>query len=278
MKTVNLADLSVRAYRDGDEHSLVELWESAHEDLGGYVPKSPEYWKWCVIQRPSVNPQDILLLEHDKRLFAYAVLARKLDVEGYSGTVLEFAVGSWLSEKDRRLVAARLISELENRSRQRGDELLNLTVPAQDGAVAKALEKAGFRAESTDVFQLVIVDLVLLLNQILGQRKPGLTARQFPSFRIALQPGFYRYCPYESVRIDLGAEPIVEASVSSADHTVYTDLSTLTDLIFRRDHFDRLLAAGKIKIDSVNGVEHGRELFQMLTLKSEWFLPPVDGR
>lgn len=268
----------IRCYQSGDENSLTELWESAHADFGGYVPKTPEYWKWCIVDRPGVEPEDILILEHGERVVAYAVLAQKKDANGYIGTVLEFAIEPSLSTRKRKFFVNKLIVEIEKRSRYRGDELLNLMVPSKDTAVVSALEKAGYRAEALDVFQLVIVDLVLLLKLILDQRKNSLPAGQSSSFRFAIQPGYYRYCPYESVRIELGPEPEVEESTSNADYTVYTDLSTLTDIIFRRSNFNNAVKNNSMNIKPEDGTEAVRSLFQVLSLKSDWYLPTVDGR
>jgi len=271
--------LNIRSYQPGDEHSLVELWDSAHAELGGFVPKTPEYWKWCIVDRPGVEPEDIMILEHDERIVAYAVLAqKKKDDDSYTGYVLEFAIKPSLSARQRELFANRLVIQIENRSRYRGDELLNLTVPSKDTVVVNVLEKFGYRAEALDVFQLVIVDLVVLLKQILDQRKKCFPSGQSPSFRVALQPGYYRYCPYESVRIELSPEPVVEESTSRADYTVSTDLSTLTDIIFRRSSFNDALMSNSIKIYPEDGSEAVRSLFQLVTLNSEWYLPTVDGR
>ena len=278
MKSKNLSALNIRTYQTGDEEQLVKLWDSAHTNYGGYVPKTPEYWRWCVVQRPGVEAEDILILEQEKHILAYAVLAQRTETRGYTGTILEFAIGPWLPAAERKLVASELIAEVEKRSRLRGDELLNLMVPCEDEVVVKVLGKAGYKAEALEVFQLVIVDLVLLLRRILDKRKVILSSTQFSSFRIALQPGYYRYCPYESVRIELRPEPLVEESTFDADYTVFTDLSTITDIIFRRDSFNHALSTNKIKIKPENGVEPVRTLFQLLTLNSEWYLPTVDGR
>ncbi len=270
--------LRLRTYQSGDESSLVELWKAAHTNVSGYVPKTPEYWKWCVIDRPGIEPEDIFILERGKRIYAYAVLARKKDSSGYSGTILEFAIDPSASNSQRMKIAHDLITATEERSRLRGDELLNFGASSKDDIIVRALERRGYKPESQDVFQLVIVDLLVLLRQILSKRNSAMPSRNSSSFRLDLQPGNYRYCPYKKVRIELHSDPVVEESTSDADYIVSTDLSTLADIIFRRDNFDNALRSDKIRVESEDCIEAVRYLFQTLRLKSEWYLPTVDGR
>jgi hypothetical protein len=267
-----------RCYQPGDESILVTLWESAYARFGGYVPKTPDYWKWCVVERPGVETEDIIILEHKKRIVAYAVLAQNTGTNGNTGTILEFAVEPSLPVKSRRFITGRLVTEIEQRSRSRGDDLLDLTVPNDDVTTVNVLEQAGYRSEALDIFQLVIVDLVLLLRIILDQHIKSMPPGIESSFRLALQPGYYRYCPYQSVHIRLWPTLVIEDSESDADYKIYTDMSVISDIIFRRSDFDCALGNKKIRIEPQDGTDAVRSLFELFTINSEWYLPTVDGR
>ena len=80
------APLTLRTFTAGDEPALVDLWNRAHAALGGHVPRTVDYWRWCILERPGVGPEDILILAGSHGPLAYGALAP-------GGMVLESGAG-----------------------------------------------------------------------------------------------------------------------------------------------------------------------------------------
>jgi len=221
--------LTIRNYSSGDEKSLVAMWNLTYACYGGYVSRSPEYWRWSILERPGVSPQDILILQCSGEILGYGVLDPK-------GVVLELAISVKLSSRNREKIATRLVMALEERSRIRGDEIIRFKLPSTDEPVRRTLRRAGYREEGGESLQVVIVDPVSLLTKILCNRVSRIPEGWSPTFLLEISPGKNHFCPYQQLRINIRSRIVekVDQMGVTADYTVGTDLSTLTDLIFRR--------------------------------------------
>ena len=273
------AELSVRTYRHGDEQSLVELWARAYSDYGGHVPKTPEYWRWCVVDRPGIEAEDIVLLESGSTLVAYGVLGRKDSPVGPGGSVLELAVEPSLPAAERSLSLAQLIAVLEERSRARGDEIFEVSVPDTEQFMVRALEAADFKPEKSDSLQLVIVDLIGLIRKILARRTAEITAMPARSFALTVEQEEYRSLPLGRIRISFsGADVSVEESGEDADHEAILNLPSLLSLIFRREDVESLLRSAAIRLQSPTESVPFADMLRLLAIRGNWYTPWVDGR
>lgn len=270
---------SIRNYQSADEGQLLTLWRRAHEAFGGYVPKNIEGWRWAVLARPGMQPEDILILENEHVIIGYGVLGQKRTPAGPIGTVLELAIEPQLPARQRRKSTCVLMAALEARSRARGDEWIEAAVPASDKRVARAIEKAGYKPEKSEAFQLAIVDPRALLEQILTHRKAELPPCESRTFALTLEPGAYRFRPFTYLRIQLPSRAVTtEHSPTPADYTIATDLSCLTDIVFHRASFERAVDEGRISVQPTAGLSEVRRFFQLITLRHNWYTPNVDGR
>ena len=275
MKTNTRASPEVRSYRPGDETALVDLWARAYADYGGSVPKTPEYWRWCVLERPGLEAEDIVILEENRTVTAYGVLGQKDTSVGLGGTVLELAVEPSVSSKERARYASLLISVLEARSRERGDQVFEASVPSNEAALVRALTAAGFKAEKSDSLQLVIVDAAGLMRKILERRISELPDTPV-SFGLNFAKSEHRPLPLQRVRVELSPTSVhVEESKQRATCEVYTDLSSLLDIIFRRQDVDRVLRGGRIRAEPVDRTEALIAFLRLLVIRSNWYIPSV---
>ena len=263
----------VRNYRPGDETALVALWNLAYASYGGYVPRTLEYWRWCILERPGVTPQDLFILQDGRNISAYSVLDPK-------GTVLEFAVDPTLSSRKREEIATQLIGALEERSRIRGDEVIQFDLPHTDEPIRSALQRTGYDEEKGGCLNMVIIDLAGLLTKILTHRLKRIPEGWSPTFFFEIQPGDYRFCPYRQLYIQIGPPVVIKTDsiAASADYIVKTDYSTLTDLIFRRTTVERAMASGCITFHPKSGAKDVETLMGLLPLDGSWYTPYADGR
>jgi hypothetical protein len=59
---------------------------------------------------------------------------------------------------------------------------------------------------------------------------------------------------------------------------VDTDLSTLTDLIFKRTTFEQAVNSGRIAVWPISGLGDLGSLISLLAIESRWYTPEADGR
>ena len=54
---------TLRSYRPGDEPQIVKLWNDHYAGYAGLSTRTVEYWRWSILERPGLSPQDVLLVE-----------------------------------------------------------------------------------------------------------------------------------------------------------------------------------------------------------------------
>ena len=55
-------DYVTREFITGDEEALARLFNSTHSKLAGFVPRTPDYWRWSCLTRPSVEKKGIVII------------------------------------------------------------------------------------------------------------------------------------------------------------------------------------------------------------------------
>ncbi len=264
----------IRSYRAGDEAILVEIAERAHAPYGGSVPRTVAHWRWSILDRPGIASDDILILgAATGETLGYAVLGR-------GGVVLEFCLEPKLTGEARTEAARALKRALEERCLATGQETIVFELPHSDGRVRALLAADGYRQEESQSLQLILVDVEEAIRRLLAHRRGRLPHDWRPVFRFELAPGHYRRSGPLILRIAPGeAETVVRSAPDVvADVTVRTDLSTLTDLMFRRVRFEEARSLGRIEVVPAAREQDARTLCDWLVLKNPWYTPPADGR
>lgn len=268
--------LGLRQYHPGDDADIVALWNHAHRKLAGYIPRSLRLWRWSVRERPGVGVEDILLVEdRARRLFGYGAIERR-------GIVLDFVVDPDVSRRHRREASDLLIEGLEERARIAGAQALTLALPESARIEADAVRRAGCRTGEAESMSLSIIDPSGLLDAILKRRSPGLES--LGGYRILLQlaRGDCRFHPQNRVGIDVGQDPPASVRVTAEPHgfrptfILEIDLSTLTDLIFRRAKVEDLERATAFRVHPSGASTDARHLLDLLVLRTPWHLPIPD--
>ncbi len=265
------ARLTQRPYENGDAARLIELWNRSHAAFGGHVKRTEPYWRWCVLERPKLEPADIIVFESARTPCAYGVLDPR-------GHVLELAIDPDIVGDQRQGVAERLIAALEARCRDRGYEMMVMELPRSDSPLNRALLASGYRAEPAESLSLMVLDMALLLERILVHRAGRLPHGWAPAFDVLLTAGHYRYHPEDALHIQLAPEVRVSPGATGAPCTIATDRSTLSDIVFRRDDFDSALAAGRLTVEPTTAEQDARTLVSFLSIKAPWYTPAADAR
>ena len=263
----------VRPYRPGDETPLVSLWREVYATNGGFVPRTPSYWRSNILDRPNVEHADIQILHGPSgTILGFGVL-------GPGGDVLEFAVTRKATPSQRRACTQQLLTALERRARHHGYETIQLRLLASDRAVSQALSNLGYRSESTRSLQLVIVDLASFCAAILQHRQPEFPEQWASSFRVNLEPGNYRFCPHRTLNITVDP-PSVIANVpdQGADCTISMDVLTMMEIAFGLTTVHRAFDEGCIAVSPKSTQSDAVRLLSQFVIRGDWYSPLADAR
>jgi hypothetical protein len=271
--------ITLRTFVPGDEAQLVELWNRAYARYGGHVVRTVEYWRWCILERPGVEPENIVIVSGSGAPLAYGVL-------GPGGAVLEMAIDPALVGRQRRAATEQVVRALEDRGRARGDETIEFLLPSCAGPVVDHLRNAGYRTEDASSLILQIVDLATLVRTLLMARQSRFPRGWSPTFQIQVAPGGYRFCPQRVLHVQIGPplEVTVEQeqagpmSAAESVRNISTDLSSIADIILGRTTLDEALRSGRVKVDAAAHLPDVRMLISALTFETPWFTPSADGR
>jgi ribosomal protein S18 acetylase RimI-like enzyme len=264
----------VRAYRPGDEVSIVELSNRSLAPYAGWVARTVDYWRWSMLARPGVDPTDILLLESGGKIVGYAALHR-------DGSVLDFFVDPDQPARKRRAFVRQLVSELEDHARARECDMLTFWEPASDRVIDKVLRKAGYVVERSQYLSLGILNPLSLLQQLLLARQSRLASLRSGPLILELTPGQYPFLLNSRLLIQLDPIPRVEDISTTGEYPdhciVRMDLCALTELIFCRVRADSLLEQGRLAIEPQAKVGAACELLDALAIEAPWHVPKSDG-
>lgn len=266
----------LRTFQRGDEPTLVDLANRAYGSFGGHVVRDVEGWRWSILDRPGVDPDDILILENDSGATeGYAVL-------GPDGVVLELCLEPGLAGPARAAAAGRLVAALEERCQSRDLELITFELPISDEEVRRFLVGEGYRVEQTQSLTVNLVDLPAFLREILTRHRASLPPDWRADYVLDVAPGTYPSHRRTRLLVRIGSEVEVEevgAEVTSPTAIlIATDLSTITEIVFGRSSFKEALEAGRIQVPSGSSEPSAETLFELIAIRSPWYTPPADGR
>ena len=266
-------DFVARPFCLGDEGSITDLWNRSHSRYGGYIPRTPEFWSWNVLQRPGILRDDIVVVTRDAPV-AFGVL-------GPSGTVLEFAVDANLVNRQRGKACRTLIHALEERARARNQTALSFTSQGPDKLVNRTLRRAGYRIREKDrVLGVGILDPREVVCQALNHNRGRLPRQWTRKFSLEILPGDYLVSPHGQLEITVGPDGVeVEQWVYSenipSDCALSMDLVTLSELVFTRLAFSAAVNEGRIRLIS-GSMTDAEQLCHALALHVPWHSPPSD--
>jgi hypothetical protein len=264
----------VRTYRPGDEDLIIELSNRSLAAYAGWVPRTLENWRWSIFTRPGIRTTDLLVLESEGKLGAYAVLRQ-------DGSVLDFAVDPDQRPRTRRSYIKEMVHALEECARSRDCDSLMFSLPGSDQVVDEALRAAGYVVERSDYYSVGILNPQVLLQQLLDARRSRLRSLRLNALTFELTRGQYPFLLMSRLRVQLRPSVQVDDASDAAEYprdcVVRIDLSSLTELIFCRVSVDALLAQSQLEIESESNAAEAREVLQALVIDADWHLPPYDG-
>ncbi len=258
---------TLHAYRARDEEDLISLFNRVHEGLIGFVPRTLEYWRWCVLSRPDMSEEGVVVATHSGQIVGYAAVEK-------SGDILEFCHDS--SYGTRTLVSD-LLDWCVNYAQEQGANSVSLNAPVQDSVIRQACNEAGFTEEPFPSLFLRVLDLKAILSHNVGQltdEKKSLdeailiNLRNFPLW-CAQHLAILARCGEIVVSTEKLTQPTIEIDV---------DISTISSCIFgSKKTLYRAVLDRRLTVRPLRKLFKALKVLSWLQLqKGAWYVPKAD--
>jgi hypothetical protein len=265
MSSQETKEYSLRTYRQGDEMDLVLLFNKVYENFAGFVPRTIDYWKWCIRSRPGVTDESIVVVSSSDKIIGYAAVA-------IPGGILEFCYDSTY---DGRKIVLMLLNWCIDFVTRQGGSLLGLNVPAQDRLVRQVSRELGFTEELFYPLFLRVFDFPRLFKGIVAQISE--LKEDFDEtvlINIARVPS---WCDnHVVIRVKEGKMSVMTAEIKTPTITIDSDMSALSSCIFGSTGIFKEVLKGRLKIRPFWKIPMAIKLFSLLQLKAPWYVPKAD--
>jgi hypothetical protein len=207
----------LRIYEDGDEAKIVKLFDKAYSNYGGYVRKTPEYWRWCCLQRPDVGREGILVaMEKATREIVGYVVA------GKSGSLWELTCPP---HPDKKEIVTLLLDNAVSYLEQKGVASVNFTAPQADLVIGQACKEQGFATGAPPKMFLSVLDFQKLFFLIANGKADELKEKFDEILLIRIKDAPFWVCDTICVKINRNE---IAVGAKSRDSTIQVDVDYLT--------------------------------------------------
>lgn len=188
--------IRLRSFREGDEDVIARLYTAYMAPFIGPAPVTPKAWRsmhrrqgWSS-PSASDDPDCVRLALAGGEVVGYAVTHYRPDFEDDIAALHELCVEPGPNQE---AVVEALISDAEQRARQRGKHAFLLALSREDERTTRAASSLGFRTagDSGSVFMVAITNLPRFLKEIAPEMSRRLKASQSAEWEgsIALTSG-----------------------------------------------------------------------------------------
>jgi hypothetical protein len=258
---------SVRTFLDGDEVALVQLFEKAYLNYGGYTKKTPACWRWNCLERPDVERNGIILAldNKTKEIVGYVVA-------GKSGYVWEL---SYDPQCDGKQVLSLLLNEAATYIEGAGGSSVNFNAPQKDVLIRRVCKQHGFVASEPSKMFLSVLNFQSLFSSLAENKTNELTKKYNESLLIKIRDAPSWLDDAIFMKIDqLGVVVAKEAQVHSIQ--LHTDYITLFSVLFGKRSSRNAFIHAKFKIKPWSKILTALKLINDLRVKADWFYPLSD--
>jgi len=251
----------LRIYEEGDEAEIVKLFDKAYSNYGGYVRKTPEYWRWCCLQRPDVEREGILVaMEKATREIVGYVVA------GKSGSLWELTCPP---HPDKKEIVTLLLDNAVSYLEKKGAASVNFAAPQADLVIGQACKERGFATSAPPKMFLSVLNFQKLVSLIANDKADELKEKFDETLLIRIKDAPFWVCDTICVNINRNE---VTVDDKSQDSTIHVDVDYLTfcSLLFGSlspfDAFTRF----RLKVRPRSKTPTLLRLLSALQIKTDW--------
>jgi hypothetical protein len=260
---INSNQLETRNFQVGDELSLVNLFNAQHAKLAGFVPRTVEYWTWCILKRPDVEEKGILVVKKNEETLGYVVV-------GKSGNVWELCYDQG---SDGKAVVSTLLNWAIDYSKGMGCDSVALNAYLRDNLINEVCQELDFAQSLPEPAFLSVLDLPELICRIL--RAKGQYLGYEPVFWFNLQ-NCPSWCTNSfGIKIENNTVTILKDPVARKI-TIDVEMDTLLVLLFKNKNIIKSILNSKVRINPFWKILKVNYFLSSLQVKTPWFIPRAD--
>jgi hypothetical protein len=259
--SLETARFYIRGYRDGDEVEIVQLFNKAYADYGGYVRKTPEYWRWCCLQRPDVEKKGVFVATDQ-----VTGEIRGYVVAGKSGALWELVC---CPGENKEEIVTKLLDVATDYLERAGASSVNFTAPKTDLTIRKASKNRGFIESKPPKMFLSILNFQQIVSSIAKQNEDELKRRFAEILLIKIKDAPFWVSDTIYVQISRNEVKVEEKSLGSTIQ-LQTDYLTLCSLLFGTLSPFRALIRSRLEITPFLKTVNLLRMLSALQIKAQW--------
>ena len=219
--------------------------------------KTPEYWRWCCLQRPDVEKESIFLVSTKnnkelKKLVGYTVV-------GKSGTIWEIIYDP---ESDGEKIVTLLLEQATVYLEKIGASSINFTAPQNEPIMKLVCKQFGFTATLPPKMFLSVLSFENLLST--------LAFDESLLIRVTAAPQWFN----NSILLTLTSEGVtVESECQRPTIQLQVDYFTLASLLFGNISPIKAFLYSKLKVRPLRKIFTVIKILAYLQIKSQWSFP-----
>lgn len=260
-------EYKVRSFKDGDEVEVVRLFDRMYEDYGGFALKTPEYWRWCCLERPDVEREGLFVVvdRKDENVVGYAVV-------GTSGNVWELCYDSGC---DGGEIVSLLLDRATRYLERVGATSIIFNALKGDHAVNQACRKLGFAVVPPPKMFLSVLSFRKLVSLLVNGKRDELMSRFDETFLVKLKDA--PFWVDDTVYMKICRDGVhVGGGVQSPTVRAEMDFITFSSLLFGVLSPFEALVRLKLTVKPFWKTFTLLKLFSFLQVKTKWFFPLSD--
>lgn len=259
-----------RNYRQGDEAAIARLFNEAFSQYAGFVPRTPEYWQWCCLNRPTVENDGIRIVLKSGKIVAYTVVAAESVGGKIQANVLEFCYVHDESEAPVR----NLVEWITEYAEKMNADAISFDAPTDDNLLRKIVREHGFT-------ELPHVIPLMLVNDFAGLMQKIATSRNIPTewkdvLHVHFIDGTTLPNNFITLEIDKGQLTARQGKVGTATINIATTVTAFTSCLFGVSNPTRAVLRRRIKVKPFWKSFEVAKLLSTLNLTDRWFIPAAD--
>jgi len=262
------SDYYIRTYIEGDETSLLPLFDQYFGHYAGFVPRTLQEWLWFCKLNPFIGPEGILMVCKGKEIVGYAAIGMMSQGNGFQ--IYELCYNP---SYDGELIVSNLLRRIEQFVNEKGGSYVNFYPPSDDALVKKVCDELGFiQYPHEEVVIAIILDIVKLVEHIIeGKGRDWRLGDETFFIRLKDVP-----LPHNiiSIRWSDGKFSFSNRAVTDEPGVlVDTDFPTLSRLILGGESIPNAVLKSKLAIRPFWKIRKGIGLISLLCLRDPWYIP-----
>jgi len=243
---------------------IAHLFNRIYKDFAGFVPRTPEYWVWCCLNRPDVNEESVVIVNNGEKIVGYAVV-------GKSGNVWELCYDPMYNGKT---IVSKLLNWALDYLRKVGSDSVVLDAPVKDNVVREICQELDFVETTPAPMFVSVMDFPNLICEILRSRKEMLDINGVFRFRLKDCPSWCKdsFC----IHVGENEASVKEEVVDNPEIVIDADMSTLFSCILGTENLFKAIITSKVHLHPFWKIRKFLKLFSLLRIKHPWFKPRAD--